>query len=100
MNTKRTICLSGLIALLILGTSLFFGCVAPKDSAQGDPAEAVSASAGARLWAEACVRCHNLRLPDSYSDGEWEIVVHHMRLRANLTGEESRAIAAFLKNGF
>lgn len=100
MNSMQTKHLVGFLALLILSSSIFFGCVAPEPSTDEVVTDPVSASPGARLWADACVRCHNLRLPDAYSDSEWGIVVHHMRLRANLTGEESRAIVAFLKNGF
>ena len=53
--------------------------------------------AGSELWAENCARCHNLRPPEYYSDAQWDTVVHHMRLRANLTGQEAKAIATFLK---
>lgn len=53
---------------------------------------------GARLWRENCIRCHTLRLPDERSDAEWDVIVHHMRVRANLTGEEARLITRFLKS--
>jgi predicted phosphoadenosine phosphosulfate sulfurtransferase len=33
-----------------------------------------------------------------YSDAQWDVIVHHMRLRANITGQEQRAIVAFLKS--
>jgi hypothetical protein len=52
---------------------------------------------GSELWAENCTRCHNARPPQYYSDAQWDIIVHHMRLRADLTGEEARAVAEFLK---
>ncbi len=39
--------------------------------------------AGAELWAENCSRCHNLRRPEQYSDQQWAVVVHHMRLRGS-----------------
>lgn len=52
---------------------------------------------GAQLWAENCGRCHNVRSPSRYSDAQWEVIVHHMRVRANLTGAQQRAISAFLK---
>lgn len=52
---------------------------------------------GAELWAQNCARCHNLRAPDERSDREWEIIVAHMRLRANLPGEDARTILDFLK---
>ena len=51
----------------------------------------------AQLWAEACARCHNMRAPSSYTDAQWETIVHHMRVRGYLTAEEHRAIVEFLK---
>jgi nitrate/TMAO reductase-like tetraheme cytochrome c subunit len=54
---------------------------------------------GSQLWSENCARCHNMRSPSSYSDGEWEVVMHHMRVRARLTPEEHKAITEFLKSG-
>ncbi len=56
-------------------------------------------TSGAQLWAENCRRCHNFRSPASLTDSQWEIVMLHMRVRANLTGQEHRAILAFLQSG-
>ncbi len=53
---------------------------------------------GAQMWKENCMRCHNLRNPRERSDREWDIIGHHMRVRANLTAEEHRLIVAFLKS--
>lgn len=53
---------------------------------------------GSRLWEQNCMRCHNLRQPLEHSDREWDIIVHHMRVRANLTAEEHRLIASYLKS--
>ncbi len=52
---------------------------------------------GAQVWAQNCMRCHNLRQPHERSDREWEAIVLHMRIRANLTAEEHRLIVEFLK---
>ena len=52
---------------------------------------------GAQLWSENCTRCHNARPPDYYSDAQWQVLVHHMRLRANLEGAEARTIVQFLQ---
>lgn len=54
--------------------------------------------AGALLWSQNCVRCHNLRNPRERSDREWDVIVHHMRVRGNLTAEEHRLILAFLQS--
>ena len=53
---------------------------------------------GSQLWSENCARCHNMRSPSSYSDTEWTVVMHHMRVRANLTAEEHKKILEFLKS--
>jgi len=53
---------------------------------------------GQQLWADTCSRCHNMRPPNSFSHAQWEVIVQHMRVRANLTGEEQRKITEFLKS--
>ena len=53
---------------------------------------------GAKAWSESCGRCHNKRSPEKFSDAQWEVIVQHMRVRANLTGSEARAIVDFLKS--
>lgn len=64
-----------------------------------DQAPRPAAKGGAQLWAQSCLRCHNSRPPSWYSDAEWEVSMHHMRIRANLTAEEHKAIVEFLKAG-
>ena len=53
---------------------------------------------GEELWSNNCLRCHNIRPPTMYNDAQWDVIVHHMRLRANITGQEQRAIVEFLKS--
>ena len=53
--------------------------------------------AGAQLWGENCLRCHNTPSPETFSDTEWDVAVMHMRVRANLTEDEAVKIAEFLK---
>jgi hypothetical protein len=52
---------------------------------------------GEQLWSENCSRCHNMRPPQEFSGAQWAVIVHHMRLRANLTGEEADKITKFLQ---
>lgn len=73
------------------------GCATSK---QGDAAAAgATGKAGAQLWAENCIRCHNIRSPSNYSPAQWDAVMMHMRVRANLTPEEHKKILEFLKSG-
>jgi mono/diheme cytochrome c family protein len=77
------------------------GCTtnALKTGASDDTQGAVSEEAsGAQLWAENCSRCHNIRPPQSFSNAQWQTITHHMRLRANLTGQETRTITEFLQS--
>jgi nitrate/TMAO reductase-like tetraheme cytochrome c subunit len=53
---------------------------------------------GEELWSNNCMRCHNIQPPTRYSNAQWDVIVHHMRLRANITGQEQRAIVEFLKS--
>jgi hypothetical protein len=53
---------------------------------------------GEELWSNNCLRCHNIRPPTMYNNAQWDVIVHHMRLRANITGQEQRAIVEFLKS--
>ncbi|KAA3658915.1 MAG: cytochrome c [Calditrichaeota bacterium] len=52
---------------------------------------------GAMLWGENCNRCHNIRTPSEFNDGQWEVAMTHMRTRGNLTANESKKILEFLK---
>ena len=77
------------------------GCAANQESGQVAAGTTSSAAekSGAQLWAENCVRCHNIRSPSNYSPAQWEVVMTHMRVRANLTPEEHKKILEFLKSG-
>jgi cytochrome c5 len=55
-----------------------------------------SAKTGAQLWTETCLHCHNLRSPASYSAAQWQVALHDMRVRGNLTGDEQCKILAFM----
>ena len=79
-------------------TVLTVGCAQTKPvSGQTGSGKVASTESGAQLWAENCIRCHNTRSPDMYSDAQWEVAMLHMRARANLTADEHQAIVAFLK---
>src|SRR5207253_10222249 len=89
-----------IIALALLNW-LVTGCSSEKPLTEitGGAAAAPTAKSGAELWAENCIRCHNIRSPSNYSPAQWEVVMMHMRARANLTREEHKKILAFLKSG-
>src|ERR1700745_402540 len=91
----------------VLGTLIGLGCAvliiagcargSPKGASTAAPAAGSPAPAlagGAELWARNCGHCHNIRSPSSYSDSQWDVVMMHMRVRANLTADEHKKILA------
>ena len=95
-----------LAALLLLFVSTTCNLLAePKANQKATPhsSDVVSSDSymglsGEELWSNNCLRCHNIRPPTMYSNAQWDVIVHHMRLRANITGQEQRAIVEFLKS--
>jgi len=51
---------------------------------------------GQQVWSEVCMRCHNLRPPADLSTRAWKFSMNHMRIRAGLTGQETRDVLAFI----
>lgn len=107
MSEKRNSILLILLAVIAAIALISAGCqstAAAKGSSESPAAEnasaedntAAEAAAGAELWADNCGRCHSLRDPSSYSAEEWQVTVQHMRVRVPLTGQQQRAITAFL----
>ena len=86
------------ISISCVATTWLISCAANQQSGQVSAA-AATGKGGAELWAENCIRCHNIRSPGNYSPVQWEVVMMHMRVRANLTPEEHKKILEFLKSG-
>ena len=80
-------------AAAVTFSPVFAGPSAPADG----KAVADEGPDAAKLWAQNCSRCHNMRPAKTYSDAQWDTLVHHMRIRGNITGGDARLIAEFLK---
>ena len=52
---------------------------------------------GAKTWADNCGRCHNIRGAKELKDDQWITTIFHMRMRAGLTGQETRDVITFLQ---
>jgi hypothetical protein len=85
------------IIISCVGVVWLIGCATNNQSSE--VATGKTGKSGAQLWAENCNRCHNIRSPSNYSPAQWEVVMMHMRVRANLTPEEHKKILEFLKSG-
>lgn len=90
---------SGLIALaplvLTIGWLVAGASALAQDQQRPDPAQIAR---GSVAWSNHCQRCHNLRSPSELNDAEWNVAVTHMRVRANIPGQQARDITAFLKS--
>jgi len=89
------------LALIVTGVGLAIalaGCSSEGSTTQPAVASARPAVSGAQLWSETCGQCHNLRSPSEFGSAEWQVIVHHMRLRAGLTGEQQKTITEFLQS--
>jgi hypothetical protein len=92
------------LLLLLISTSMnLFADPKAKPKASSESSSATSSDSymgltGEELWSNNCLRCHNIRPPTMYGNAQWDVIVHHMRLRANITGQEQRAIVEFLKS--
>lgn len=64
------------------------------DDAASDP---MAFARGAKAWANNCARCHQIRSPAEFRDDSWRAIITHMRVRAGLTGQDSRDILAFIQ---
>jgi cytochrome c1 len=83
-------------ALAAVAVLAFASYAAAEEGGYGkaDPAQI---GRGAKLWAENCNRCHNIRDPKEIRDYEWELSVTHMRVISGIPGDMARDIMAFLK---
>jgi len=86
---KKLLLLTIVLVAGIVTTTLINGCAASK---------MVTAKSGSQLWGENCIRCHNAPSSADYSPAQWETIGMHMKLRANLTDDETNKIVAFFKS--
>jgi len=80
------------IGVLLLALSLPTMVLAGRFPEPGDPIK------GATVWANNCARCHNARDPADLRDDQWVSTVFHMRIRAGLTGQQTRDVLTFLQD--
>ncbi|MBL4711107.1 MAG: cytochrome c [Gammaproteobacteria bacterium] len=81
----------GFLITALLTTALFTTAQASNYPAAGNFSE------GSKVWAENCNRCHNMRGPKELRDDQWITTTFHMRLRAGLTGQETRDVITFMQ---
>jgi cytochrome c1 len=86
---KKLLIIMAVILITAATVNIISGCKATL---------AISAKSGATLWGENCQRCHNTPSPSDFSDGQWETIGMHMKLRANITDDEVKKVVEFLQS--
>lgn len=87
-------------ALLLSAVSALAGSGDEAPGAAGqEPAATGSPGSldGATVYAWNCGSCHSERWPKERTDAEWDVIVTHMQVRANLTAEQAEAVLRFLQ---
>ena len=104
VELKNLIPAVGTAAVVMLIGLTILGCQGPKTTTRQDvgpdsrpQAEAVLTKGRAQMWSENCMRCHNIRNPKSYSDSQWQVALHQMRVRGNLLAEEHKAVLELMQ---
>lgn len=86
LNTQFVLSIGALVIALLIPVSV----LAVHFPGDGDPGQ------GAKVWAENCSRCHNMRDPQDLRDDQWITTAYHMRIRAGLTGQQTRDVLTFM----
>ena len=94
MNTMRFMRLT---VMALVATAAVHLTAPDLGHAEDDAVHKALVRQGARLWSPYCGACHNARPPAERSPAEWDTIMMHMRVRANLPAEDTRALLEFLK---
>lgn len=94
-TSKQRAVLTSLVAAIAAVVSV--PVAAAPEQQQQPKTDPMAFVRGAKAWSDNCMRCHNMRDPKDYRDDQWATVMQHMRLRAGLTGQETRDILKFLQ---
>lgn len=91
IRIRRTVL--GVVEIALIGLAL-----AVTAAADGDSEHKALVRQGAREWGAYCGSCHNARPAGERSPAEWDVIMMHMRARANLPAQDARALLEFLKS--
>jgi hypothetical protein len=89
-----------LVAPVFLGLGLIGPVLTPAQAEpekKTDPKPATKKLTGAELYAINCNRCHPERYATEFTTAQWQTIMLHMRVRANLPAAQAREILKFLK---
>jgi len=91
----RSFLLAG--ALALAGCCLGAVLAHAEPDKKADPKPAPKKPTGAELYAINCARCHPERYPTEFTSAQWQTILLHMRVRANLPAAQAKEILKYLK---
>ena len=94
MNTTRMMRRNALALTLVAGLLAGFAAHARAESA-GDSKDLYLT--GMDAWGHYCSNCHNAPPASERAPHEWDTVLMHMRVRANLPAHTASAILEYMK---
>jgi mono/diheme cytochrome c family protein len=80
-----------------LGCGLASNLVSAEPKAETKKTEPVKKLTGAELYAINCNRCHQERYPTEFNSAQWQTLITHMRVRANLPAKQAKEILKYMK---
>ena len=87
-----------LVGLLLMSTLIPFSVsVAGEAPSAEEQKKTQLFLQGVKLWPNYCGNCHNPLGPADRSPTDWELVMMHMRTRANIPPDAADAIVEYLK---
>lgn len=90
------VALAAALAIAAGGGSFVFTAAADDSKPEAKPSTTKKLT-GAELYAIHCNRCHAERYPTEFNSAQWQTLLTHMRVRANLPAKQARAILKYLK---
>jgi len=83
------------VGALVLALALALSTAVAEESG---PTETQLFLRGAKLWGEYCGLCHNARSGSEFTRLEWDTLLLHMRVRANLPAKDAEAMRVYLRS--
>lgn len=81
-----------------IGGGFAFTLVSAEPKAEAKKTEpAKKKLTGAELYAVNCNRCHQERYPTEFNSAQWQTLMTHMRVRANLPAKQAKEILKYMK---
>ncbi len=98
MNLRALAILSMIVGAVVLGRPAVTAADEASDKEAAAKEQKALVRKGAREWSVYCGSCHNARPPGERSPTEWDTIMMHMRVRANLPARDAQALLAYLRS--